>query len=99
MSSFIEQLYYGNIDPQARSTKYNKIMQKQMAILTHNEEFLENELTGELKQKFIDFDKAWNVVNTESNLDSFIIGFRLGANFAYDTFISTDAPFIDYINE
>ena len=27
------------------------------------------------------------------NLDSFIIGFRLGADFTYDTFVSDEAPF------
>ena len=30
MGKFIEEFYYGNIDPQARSTKHNKAVQKQM---------------------------------------------------------------------
>lgn len=30
MSKFIEEFYYGNLDPQARSTKENKAVQKQM---------------------------------------------------------------------
>ena len=30
MGKFIEEFYYGNIDPQARSTKQNKAVQKQM---------------------------------------------------------------------
>ena len=30
MSKYIEEFYYGNIDPQARSTKQNKTVQKQM---------------------------------------------------------------------
>ena len=42
---------------------------------------------------------AWGVVNGESNLDSFIMGFRLGANFTYDTFVSEEAPFIDLLKE
>ena len=33
MGKFIEEFYYGNIDPQARSTKQNKAMQKQMEVL------------------------------------------------------------------
>ena len=33
MTNFIEEFYYGNIDPQARSTKENKAVQKQMEIL------------------------------------------------------------------
>ncbi|MGE9993692.1 DUF6809 family protein [Peptoniphilaceae bacterium SGI.137] len=47
MSKFIEEFYYGNIDPQARSTKENKTVQKQREILVLNEEFLSEALTGE----------------------------------------------------
>ena len=35
----------------------------------------------------------------ESNLDSFIMGFRLGANFAYEAFVSTETPFQDLLKE
>ena len=30
MTNFIEEFYYGNLDPQARNTKQNKTVQKQM---------------------------------------------------------------------
>lgn len=99
MSKFIEEFYYGNIDPQARSTKQNKTVQKQMKVLMLNEEFLTEALTGENKKKFLDFVNAWCIVNGESNLDSFIMGFRLRANFTYDTFVSTEAPFKDLLKE
>ena len=36
MGKFIEEFYYGNIDPQARSTKQNKAVQKQMEVLMLN---------------------------------------------------------------
>ena len=97
MGNFIEEFYYGNLDPQARSTKENKAMQKQMEVLMLNEDFLTEALTGENKKRFLDFVNAWGVVNGESNLDSFIMGFRLGANFTYDTFISNAAPFKELI--
>lgn len=64
-----------------------------------NEEFLTEALSGENKKKFLDFVNAWSVVNGESNLDSFMMGFRLGANFAYDTFITIDTPFQDLLKE
>ena len=99
MSKYIEEFYYGNIDPQARSTKQNKTFQKQMEVLMLNEEFLTEALTGENKKKFLDFVNAWSIVNSESNLDSFIMGFRLGANFIYDTFVSTEALFKDLLKE
>ena len=99
MARFIEEFYYGNIDPQARSTKQNKTVQKEMAVLTKTEELLTNALTDEPKKWFLDFANAWSVVNGESNLDSFIMGFRLGAKFTYDTFVNENAPFQDLLKE
>ena len=85
MGNFIEEFYYGNLDPQARSTKQNKTVQKKMEVLMLNEDFLTETLSGENKKRFLDFVNAWGVVNGQSNLDSFIMGFRLGANFTYDS--------------
>ena len=99
MANFIEEFFYGNIDPQARSTKQNKAVQKQMEILMTNEDLLTTALTDENKKTFLDYVNAWGVVNSESTLDSFIMGFRLGANFTYDTFVSTEAPFKDFLKE
>ena len=99
MGKFIQEFYYGNLDPQARSTKQNEMVQKQMEVLMLNEDYLTENLSGESKKKFLDFVNAWSVVNGESNLDSFIMGFRLGANFAYDTFVSTESPFQDLLKE
>ena len=99
MGKFIEEFYYGNLDPQARSTKENKAVQKQMEILMLNEDFLTENLSGESKKKFLEFSNAWSVVNGESNLDSFIMGFRLGAQCPYDTFVNEEAPFKDLLKE
>ena len=99
MGKFIEEFYYGNIDPQARSTKQNKAVQKQTEVLMLNEDVLTERHSGENRKKFLDFVNAWGVVNGESNLDSFMMGFRLGANFTYDTFVATDTPFQDLLKE
>ena len=96
MPRFIEQFYYGNIEPQERSTKMNKSVQKQLEIMMKCEDLLTEALTDEKKQWFLDYIDAWHEVNSESNLDSFIMGFRLGAAFTYDTFVSTDVPFTNY---
>lgn len=95
MASFTEELYYGNIDPQARSVKQNNRVQEQLKILAKNEALLTSALSDELKKRFLDYVNAWAVVNGESTLDSFIVGFRLGANFAYDAFFDTKAPLRD----
>ncbi|MBE6759221.1 MAG: hypothetical protein E7554_03920 [Ruminococcaceae bacterium] len=96
MAGFIEQFYYGNIEPQSRSTRQHSRVQKQMRILSDREEELTETLTADKRQKFLDYVNAWGEINSESNLDSFIMGFRLGAAFTYDTFVSTEAPFTDY---
>ena len=99
MTNFIQAFYDSNLDPQARSTKQNKTVQKQMEVLMLNEDFLTENLSGEGKKKFLEFCNAWSVVNGESNLDSFIMGFRLGAKFTYDTFVNENAPFQDLLKE
>ena len=99
MKDFIQEFYYGNIDPQARSIKQSKAVMKEMQTLNETEEYLTAKLKGEEKSKFLDHVNAWSVVNGESNLDSFIMGFRLGAQFAYDTFVNDEAPFKDLLKE
>lgn len=99
MTNFIEEFYYGNIDPQARSFEQNKKAQRDMQILSDNEAFLTDKLTGEEKKRFLQYVDARASVNGESTLDSFIIGFRLGAQFVFDTFVTTKAPYIDYLKD
>ena len=99
MSGFIEQCYYGNSEPQARSTRANKAMTKELQILEDVEQYLTEKLGDEAKSKFLDFVNAWSVVNGETALHNFIVGFRLGAAFTHDTFISEDTPFIDLLKE
>ena len=80
MNSFIEEFYYGNIDPQARSSEQNKKVQRDMQTLNESEDFLTDKLSGEEKKRFLQYVDAWAAVNGESTLDSFITGFRLGGS-------------------
>ena len=50
MNSFIEEFYYGNIDPQARSSERNKKVQHDMQMLNESEDFLSDKLSGEEKK-------------------------------------------------
>ena len=74
----------------------NKSAQKQLEIMVNSEEILSKTLSEESKKLFLAYVDAWHEINSESNLDSFIMGFRLGAAFTHDTFVSTDAPFTGY---
>lgn len=99
MANFIEELFYNNINPQARMVRNGSDLQKQMAILADCEERLKSKLTGDDKKAFLDFVNAAGEVQGESQLDSFIIGFRLGARFAFDTFVDNKAPYCDLTEE
>ena len=47
----------------------------------------------------VKLDQARVELMGESSLDSFIVGFRLGAKMIFDTFCSNDAPFESYLKD
>ena len=93
MKNFIKELYYGNIDPQARGFKNGSYLKKQMTILSESEALLTDRLTGNDKKLFLTFVNASDIILGESELDSFIVGFRLGARLILDTFVNSDTPY------
>lgn len=76
MPIFIEELYYGNIEPQELNSELSSR--------------LKNKQSEEDKKLFIDYANTYNEFLSLSNSDSFISGFRLGAKFTYDTFVTTE---------
>ena len=99
MKNFIKELYYGNIDPQARGFKNGSYLKKQMTILSESEAMLTDRLTGDEKEAFLSYVNASDVILGESELDSFIVGFRLGAKLVFDTFVNNDTPYDDFLKE
>lgn len=89
MANFIEEFYYGNIDPQTMGRNERQI-QKVMKLLATDEERLTEHLQGQDKTLFLEYVDAWSVVMGSCTADNFINGFRLGAKFAYDTFVGAD---------
>lgn len=87
MSDFIEDFYYGNIEPQEISTELRTELKKKLDSLSQAEEQLTSKLTDEEKDLFIKYASQSSEFLCVSNADSFIAGFRLGARFTYDTFI------------
>ena len=55
-------------------------------------------LAGENKALFLRFCNVYAEFMGESELDTFITGFRLGARFMMDTFLSDDAPFESFLS-
>ena len=114
MTNFLEELYYGNVDPQARGYRKGNHILKVSKSINELEEKLTERLSGEDKALFLDFcnaygenaygenaygENAYGELMGENGLDSFLVGFRLGAKMIFDTFCSDDAPFESYLKD
>ena len=87
MSDFIEDFYYGNIEPQECTTELTAKVKKSLSDLASKEEQLTSILADKEKELFLSYVKTYTNFSSLCNADSFIVGFRLGARFTYDTFI------------
>jgi len=99
MKSFIEELYYGNIAPQNSGFEDDESVQHELRMISENEDWLTEHLTGEEKKRFLDFADAWSAYNGDATLDGFITGFRLGARFMMDTFVLPEASPQNYLQD
>ena len=88
MSKFIEDFYYGNIELQESGSELKAELKRKLSILTQTEEQLTLKLTEEENDLFLKYVSQSGEFLCVSNADSFISGFRLGAKFTYDTFVT-----------
>lgn len=99
MENFIQEFFYGNIEPQARGIRDGGEAKRQSEILSRCETELLKNLTGDDLKLFQEYMKAQAGLLELTDLDSFISGFRLGARFTYDTFVNDDRPYYDTSKE
>ena len=81
---FIEDFYYGNIDPQEMKSELTDDMKKQLNKLVKTEEQLREKLKGEDNELFDIYVDQYNKLMSISNEHNFINGFRLSAGFMGD---------------
>ena len=93
----VGDLIYSSVDPQERSYRAKKTVRKASDSLDDLEEKLTEQLAGKNKALFLRFCNAYAEFMGESELDTFITGFHLGARFMMDTFLSNDAPFESFL--
>ena len=93
--NFLENLFFGNEDPQSRAVKPGSRADKLRIYITDHLPEIENALPDEQRGVLEKIMDAQGELDTISELDSFIVGFRLGAAFTYDTFVNTDTPYRD----
>ena len=87
MSNIIEELFYGNLEPQELTTEITPRLKKKLSELVKKEDELTSKLPEEEKELFSNYVSAYNEFSSISICDGFVSGFRFGARFAYDTFI------------
>ena len=87
MSNIIEELFYGNLEPQELTTELTPRLKKKLKELVKKEEELTSKLSKEEKALFLNYTSAYNEFSSISISDGFVSGFRLGARFTYDTFV------------
>ena len=87
MSNIIEELFYGNLEPQELTTELTPRLKKKLSELVMKEEELTSKLSEEEKELFLNYVSAYNEFSSISISDGFVSGFRFGARFAYDTFV------------
>ena len=87
MSNIIEELFYGNLEPQELTTELTPRLKKKLKELVKKEEELTSKLSEEEKALFLNYTSAYNEFSSISISDGFVSGFRFGARFTYDTFV------------
>ena len=97
MKNFIEELYYGNINPQNSGFEEDESVQHELRTISECEDWLTEHLAGEEKKRFLDFADAWSAYNGDATLDGFTTGFRLGARFVLDAFVMPEASPPNYL--
>lgn len=88
--SFIEDFYYGNLEPQKSNLKQNADFQRDFNRMCEIEAMLRNSLAGKQKELFKEYVDLWGLILGDMTFDSFKTGFRHGAAFAADTFNTED---------
>ncbi|MBE6774356.1 MAG: hypothetical protein E7544_09060 [Ruminococcaceae bacterium] len=87
--NIIEQLYYGNIEPQEITTESTQKLRKQLSKLTNAEEDLYQKLNKEEKEQLRKYSELCTEFSCLSCADAFTVGFRLGMQIAHEAFSET----------
>ncbi len=95
MARILEELYYGNIDPNAKSFQAGSSFHKAMQTVSENEEKLLLLLSGKEKDLLIGLVNAQSEILGTASLETIIEGFRLGARFGIEITDKPNSCFVD----
>ena len=85
--NFIEELYYGNINPNEKRCKKATPYDKALSIFIANEDKLKEALSGEHLNLFNELVNASDEISATSGVENFKIGFRLGVKMMCDSLL------------
>ena len=76
--SFLDELYYGNINPNENRNKRPRPYEKAVRTFSDIESKLSKELNGENLKLFNELVNASDEISATSGVENFKVGFRLG---------------------
>lgn len=97
--NFIEELYYGNIQPNQKQYNTNSQYAKNMRQFCICENKLNELLEGKEEKIFIDLINAHDEITAVESIENFKLGFRLGVQMICDSLVfNRDQIFEDIID-
>ena len=85
MPSVIEELWYGNIDPQMQRVENNKEIKNLLNLMGKNRDDLSTTLTDKQKEILEKYDDCLNEMYCIIERETFAYGFRLGGKLMCET--------------
>lgn len=95
MRRMLEELYFGNINPNEKQFVRNSNFARALKTISANEEKLTEFLEGKEKDLFLQLVNAQSEIDGIVNVESFISGFRLGARIAIEIMNEDDGCLVD----
>lgn len=91
----LEELWYGNINPNERDVKPGSRRHKLGVLIVRNEEELIAMLSEQAKEIYEKLRDCQSELHGLNECEAFCIGFQLGARIAYEAMERNDIPSID----
>ena len=89
--SFLDELYYGNINPNENRNRKHLPYEKAVRTFSDIESKLSKELNGENLKLFNELVNASDEISATSSVENFKIGFRLGVPMMCDSVFSDNS--------
>ena len=84
--NYIEELYYGNINPNEKKFKRDTQLSKAIELFSKNEDELMEKLSKDDKKLVADMVNASDEISACTSVENFKIGFILGVRMMLDCF-------------